>query len=183
MSATVPMVATSTPPSETQGMVYATFWRRVSADIFDSVGFYIAIFIPSSIVGRAVAGFNGPLIAGVMPFVLWLAYNALGDGRGATLGKHWLKLRVIDAAGQAPGIRRGLMRTLLLLGGYLLYELATVLSASGEPWASIWESAGARLMLALLLVLDDLWMLWDPHSQTLHDKLAGTYVVAARSTE
>jgi uncharacterized RDD family membrane protein YckC len=183
MAATVPLTEPITPIPESQGMVYATFWRRVSADIIDTVGFFIAIFIPSSIVGRAVADVHGLLIASVMTFVLWLAYNALSDGRGATLGKHLLKLHVVDAAWQAPGIRRGLVRTLLLLGGYLLYELVTVLSASGEPWASILESVGVGLVLALLLALDDLWMLWDPYHQTLHDKLAGTYVVAAGSTE
>ncbi len=66
-----------------------------------------------------------------------------------------------------------------LLGGSLLHELATVLSASGESWASLLGSQGIRLMLALPLTLDDLWMLLDPHSQTLHDKLAGTYVLTA----
>jgi uncharacterized RDD family membrane protein YckC len=162
-------------------MVYATFWRRVSADVIDTVGFFIAIFIPSSIVGRGVADVHGPQIAGVMTFMLWLAYNALGDGQGATLGKHLLKLRVVDAAGRAPGIRRGLVRTLPMLGGYLLLELATMLSASGEPWAPLLGSSGRNLLL--LLALDDLWMLWDPHSQTLHDKLAGTYVVTAGGTQ
>jgi uncharacterized RDD family membrane protein YckC len=181
MSATVPLTQTITPTSETQGMVYATFWRRVSADVIDTVGFFIAIFIPSSIVGRGVADVHGPQIAGVMTFMLWLAYNALGDGQGATLGKHLLKLRVVDAAGRAPGIRRGLVRTLPMLGGYLLLELATMLSASGEPWAPLLGSSGRNLLL--LLALDDLWMLWDPHNQTLHDKLAGTYVVTAGGTQ
>jgi uncharacterized RDD family membrane protein YckC len=98
MSATVPLTETITPTSETQDMVYATFWRRVSAAVIDTVGFFIAIFIPSSIVGRAAVDVHGP---------------------------------------------------------------------------------GSNLLL--LLALDDLWMLRDPHRQTLHDKLAGTYVVAAGS--
>jgi uncharacterized RDD family membrane protein YckC len=34
--------------------------------------------------------------------------------------------------------------------------------------------------LAVLAVLDPLWMIWDAQKQTLHDKLASTYVVKTR---
>jgi uncharacterized RDD family membrane protein YckC len=31
--------------------------------------------------------------------------------------------------------------------------------------------------ILLLMAVDYLWMIWDSHKQTLHDKLAGTFVV------
>ena len=34
--------------------------------------------------------------------------------------------------------------------------------------------------LVVLGILDPLWMIWDQQKQTLHDKLASTYVVNTR---
>jgi uncharacterized RDD family membrane protein YckC len=181
MSAIVPMTQTIVPTPKTQAISYATFSRRFYADIIDGVVLrVIDVGVVAAIAGRAVAGAHSTLVAGAIAFVLWLAYNALGDGRGATLGKHLLKLRVVDADGQAPGMHRGLVRTLPQLGGCLVFVLAFKLAASGEPSTLLAGPPGGGLMLLLLLpALDGLWMLLDPHSQTLHDKLAGTYVVAA----
>jgi hypothetical protein len=35
-------------------------------------------------------------------------------------------------------------------------------------------------VLAIYPVVDDLWPLWDPHNQALHDKVARTNVVRVR---
>jgi len=177
------MTQTIVPPPRTQATGCATFSRRFYADIIDGVALrVIDMGVVAAIAGRAVAGAHGTLVAGAIAFVLWLAYNALGDGRGATLGKHLLKLRVVDADGQPPGMHRGLVRTLPQLGGCLVFVLAFKLAASGEPSTLLTGPQGIGLMLLLLLpALDGIWMLWNPHSQTLHDKLAGTYVLAAGS--
>jgi uncharacterized RDD family membrane protein YckC len=179
MSATVPMVQTIVPTSRTRAIGYATFSRRCSADIIDGVILrVIDVGVVAAFAGRA--GAHGTMVAGAIAFVFWLTYNALGDGRGATLGKHLLKLRVVDAEGQPPGMHRGLVRALPQLGGCLVFVLAFKLAASDEPSTLLTGPPGIGFMLLLLLpALDGLWMLWNPDSQTLHDKLAGTYVLAA----
>jgi uncharacterized RDD family membrane protein YckC len=183
MSATVPLTETTTPTLGTQAVVYATFFRRYCAMLIDSFGIgIVGIVITARLADHVVAGADGTLVAGVVTFMLWLAYYVLGNGRGATLGKRLLKLRVVDAEGQPPGICRGLVRILPSLGACLLVSgLVGVLVVSGEPWASLFGSSGGNLLLLLPLIIDGLWMLWDPHRQTLHDKLAGTYVLAAGS--
>lgn len=40
----------------------------------------------------------------------------------------------------------------------------------------------AGLLASMVSVLDPAWLLWDPRRQALHDKVAGTVVVLARST-
>lgn len=37
----------------------------------------------------------------------------------------------------------------------------------------------AGLVIFLVMAVDYLWMIWDPHKQTLHDKMAGTFVTIA----
>lgn len=83
----------------------------------------------------------------------WAALAVLwqfaGNVSGATPGKRLLGLRVVDARGETPGAGRSLARAL----GWLL----------STPLAS------AGFLLALV----------HPRTRTLHDLLAGTYVVEA----
>src|SRR5262249_47543167 len=75
---------------------------------------------------------------------------------GGTLGKLAVGIRVRRADGAVPGWREALLRPILQL----------VLA-----YGAFIPGAG------LLSVLDDLWMVWDAQSQTLHDKIADTIVV------
>lgn len=72
---------------------------------------------------------------------------------GATPGKVLLELRVVDVR---TGGRSGLGRSVVRYIGYFLS--------------------------ALPLGLGFLWMLWDRHNQTLHDKLARTRVVVVEES-
>ena len=97
---------------------YAGFWRRVGAYLLDSLLVYLAyagivtiVWGIARLLGSAVGwgatyGTLGWLgLAG-------LVYLAVGDGRGGTLGKRLLGMRVVAATGDAPGLRRGAARTL-----------------------------------------------------------------------
>ncbi|MEZ4532296.1 MAG: RDD family protein [Thermomicrobiales bacterium] len=95
---------------------------------------------------------------------------------GSHSGMHLLKVRVVDSEGNPPGIRRSIVR-------YIIPALSLL------PWLAFLASPGFMLDLGapvlivlgaatmVLGVLDPLWMIWDAQKQTLHDKLASTFVV------
>ena len=85
-------------------------------------------------------------------------YHVLMIGRwNATVGKFALGIPVRKTDGTEAGWREAALRPLLQLGISLLNLVPGV---------------------GLLSILDYLWMLWDDRKQTLHDKIAGTIVVA-----
>jgi uncharacterized RDD family membrane protein YckC len=151
---------------------YAGFWRR-----------FFALFLDSIVSGVAIFGFV-LVVSGtgleVLQSLASLAYFALLDAGGGTLGKRVFSVRVIDVAGNAPGIVRGILRHPFGLAYALMDVGLFAIAAIGDLELAF----GAALISILVLlglgvgsVIDGLWMLGDPHRQTLHDKLAGTYVV------
>ena len=134
------------------GAVYATWGSRAVAEIIDSLLFTLVFILFAFAVPR--------LLALGLPFV----YNGLLDGgpRGQTIGKRVMRIRVVSAdTGELIGIERGFLRALLPLA----VGVAGLLGSS-------------TFTLALLVnLLDDLWPLWDPQRQALHDKVAGSIVV------
>jgi uncharacterized RDD family membrane protein YckC len=78
---------------------------------------------------------------------------------GGTVGKLAVGIRVRVVDGTVCGWREALLRPLLqLIVGF----------------GSFVPGAG------LITLLDDLWMVWDRQSQTLHDKVANTIVIYVR---
>jgi len=73
----------------------------------------------------------------------------------ATLGKFAVGIRVRRPDGTPAGWREAALRP-------ILQTVVALIRLSG---------------VALLTLVDDLWMVWDKQSQTLHDKIAGTIVV------
>jgi uncharacterized RDD family membrane protein YckC len=97
-------------------------------------------------------------ISGILVFLTlgigWIIWWFIVAPRGQNPGKAVVGLRVIKADGRAA--RTGFM----FLRGL------------------------AGIVLGILpFYLDDIWILWDKDSQTLHDKLADTVVVKARGSE
>ncbi|WNI15705.1 RDD family protein [Actinacidiphila sp. ITFR-21] len=101
------------------------------------------------------------VLLSALVFVLYFAYEgAMTSARGQTLGKMVLGIRVV-----------------LLDGGAV---------PAGRPaWtrAAVYALPGVLLVVLigpLYWLLDSLWCAWDrPNRQCLHDKAAGTVVVAA----
>jgi len=73
----------------------------------------------------------------------------------ATLGKFAVGIRVRRPDGTPAGWREAALRP-------ILQTVVALVRLSG---------------VALLTLVDDLWMVWDQQNQTLHDKIAGTIVV------
>lgn len=107
----------------------------------------------------------------------WQLY-ALGK-TGQTLPKRWLGLQVVDAAGMPPGLARSLLRE---LGGRWGVPV-------GMAYV-VWRYTGAFPDLRILILLIGTLMtvagsvaLSDRHRRTGHDRLAGTYVLAANTSQ
>lgn len=136
---------------------------RFGAAMLDAALFFLALLVgllgpavllgvwPDSLLGYAVAV---PL--GLTPLLSTVTQAVLISARGQSVGKLLLRIRVVDADGRNPGFLRA----------YLLRE-------------------GGRLVLTfipyigIMLRLVDLLMITRHDRRTLHDQLAGTFVVEA----
>ena len=162
-----------------EGHAYAGFWRRVAGALADFLIMLLPMVVVSNVVLNLFQGNERRLVVGVVGWALPFAYYVIGNGRGGTWGKRWLGLRVVDARGAAPGLQRALVRAIPRYG----LGLITVVIALIGGWQGSGSSTGteglpwALRLVSLLLLPDDLWMIWDARKQTLHDKLAGTFVV------
>jgi uncharacterized RDD family membrane protein YckC len=105
------------------------------------------------------------LVLSLIALVLNFVYNvAFLKWKAATPGKLALGMRV--RLREVPGP--------LSWGTVLLRWLA-------QNWYSVLGSVPVLGgVLAIYPVVDDLWPLWDPHNQALHDKVARTNVVRVR---
>jgi uncharacterized RDD family membrane protein YckC len=84
-------------------------------------------------------------------FVLGFLYTWLMDSAGATLGKMAMGIQLVDdATGRAPGLGKGLKRTLV------------------------------RIVSGIAFCLGFLWALWDSEKKTWHDRASHTSVVRYR---
>ena len=149
---------------------YAAWPQRAGAWLFDSVIATIATVALYAVAigllvgggGRAAAGIIlvlavyllGPLVA--FAFYAWQMCQ-VGDRNGQTIGKRAVGIRVVRADGLPVGFGTVLMRHAVIGVFYVC-------------------------TLGIGIIVDYLWPLWDERSQSLHDKLAKTYVVAAYDT-
>lgn len=152
------------------GRWFGGFWARFAATLIDTL-----ILSPFGIVGRIVLA-TGPKriracsgdptqlcrVPAGSTWALWalisiaglaaatLYYGMLEGRTGQTVGKRALGLKVVDTHTGAPiGVGRA-------IGRYF-----------------------AKIISAIPCFLGYFWMLWDPNKQTWHDKIVGSYVIAA----
>lgn len=159
------------PMGGAASMPKASFGQRLGAYVIDGVIMtviaWVLIFI-GGIIGAAmgttpgVDAYGNPtnnlsgggvivlLIFVLAAIIVPILYYVILVGRGQTLGNRAVGMRIIRADGSAPGAGRAFLR--LIIQG----------------------------IVGGIFFLSYLWMLWDPEQQTLHDKVAGTYGVAAR---
>lgn len=154
------------------GAEAAQWWQRFVAKLID----FVIIAIPGFILFFAVAwndvqdridandgGFQvtfgaRALLGQLLWSLLGLAYYAILNGRGQTLGKMALGIKVVGAnSGQPIGPGKGVAR-------HILQFLAGFLSCIG----------------LVFILVDSLWPLWDGRKQAIHDKLGSSVVIRAR---
>ncbi len=135
------------------------FWLRVLAWLADSLLMGLVTLLLLASLG--IAGWmafphtaQGLLVLalGTALVVLILKsayYTLLPSNNGQTIGQAVLGIKLVDAQGNPPSLRQAARRR------------------------------SARFLSFITLGFGYFWMLLDPNKQTLHDKLAGTYVVMA----
>lgn len=185
----------------------AGFWRRVGGYMIDLLilwvpllglaaeGFYPIFYdrlvrlpqpqeqFPLPMLGWPLPLTSTDLLLALVSWIVVPAYFAWGYSRGRTLGCHVAGLRIVDDdTGRRPGLAKGLGRCM----AQGVWSVPFIAGDVAFPFASSTGSMLVRLLtflLGLLPLMDCLSMLWDPDKQTMHDKLAGTYVIATgRST-
>ena len=133
----------------------AGIWRRLLALGIDAVVVLVAITIVGlalDILPGSVAWplFGAVVLALPVTYLVLLRRSPVG-----TLGYALMGLRVVDLQGERPSL-------LVMTYRFSLAALFLILAF------------GAALPLS---ILDFAWSCGDPFRQTLHDKLAGTYVI------
>jgi uncharacterized RDD family membrane protein YckC len=181
-------------PIATSRYAYASFWRRAVAYVLDSIMLMVVIVLVELIL-HATTGIqlydkrsspNGFSISfrGPPVYVPMLIYFIWMNGRGATLGKMMLGIRVTNRDGGVPGIRRGALRSIVLIIAVGIQDffalLADILGGiGGWDWAFVTAGVGLGLglLFGFLQLADWLSMIWHPNKQTFHDQIGGTYVI------
>ena len=155
-------------------MRYAEWPQRAPGALIDgliSAGAAIVLIIIATTLGMlgSAAGGGGDtgssIMGGLMCIGILLAGVAsLGVGlynkvflvakRGASIGQGIMGLKMVDAAGNIPQMGSLIIRLLVSVGLGMIPVVGT-----------------------FVVILDYLWPLWDEKKQTLHDKVAGTFVI------
>ena len=104
------------------------------------------------------------LVAGGAGYSIW----CWSGGRRTLPQKTW-RLRIVDAGGGAPTPRTALLR----------YAAWWIGPAAGAVAAAALHPAGHRRYAVLLLALNYAWALVDRDHRFLHDRIAGTRIVAS----
>ena len=161
VSVPVPVQSEAQPASstgDTGPMEYASFWQRFAASLVDGflvVGIlFLVVFVLAGVGGVLSPERDTAFLVFILPmYLLVYAYSPFMIGRyGATLGKMAVHIKVVDANGQRPSWGTAISREIV-----------------------------GRLVSGLIpFAIGYLWMLWDSQKQTVHDKIAGTYIVKTK---
>lgn len=155
----------SLPPERyLAGSPFSGWWRRVAAQILDSLIPFVPTFAlgallhATGLIDRASEDLwvivIGVVLVTSFPVYYGLTMRRPGLRNGQTWGKQWLGIRVVRAGRDPVGGWFGVLREVLVK--YLLLGLCGIVQ-----------------------LIDSLWPLWDDRKQALHDKIVGTYVVRA----
>jgi uncharacterized RDD family membrane protein YckC len=164
------------PAPYSGGPVLAGFWIRVGATLLDALILLIPLFVLGFLFGLISGAVNGDeigrnaaaivvdIIGALVTTAVYAGYTIILISRGQTIGMRVCGTRcVTEATGQPPDIKQSGLRWLVPQGIAYLFQgtLAGFIS----------------FILTPVVLLDVLWMLWDPKNQTLHDKVAKTLVI------
>ena len=139
-----------------QTIGYGGFWRRVLAYGIDLALVFVASAVIGVVSGLAAVLLHMPpqevrLFDGILGFVIGFLYFPLLESSeyGATFGKLWLGMRVVDEDGEQISFGRALVRYF------------------------------AKILSGLLVGLGFLIVGVTPRKRGLHDMIAGTMVMRA----
>lgn len=128
-------------------LVYASFWRRFMAFFLDII-LVGFISLPASLLFKII-NMDSFVINNLFSLFLNIAYFVFYQARfGQTIGKKILGIKIVNQEGQTPSV--------------FIFFLREIIGKTAS---------------ALMLGIGYLWMLWDGKKQSIHDKIASTFVV------
>ena len=160
----------------------ATVFRRLAALVYDGLLLLAVLFLGTLVLLPFTGGESiTPQDSGAWAYAYrgWVALLTLGffgvswTRRGQTLGMMSWKIRLLKDNGGLPGWKDAGIR--LLSGAILLLCAVLGLVAVVRPQQSPLGHWAATLLLPA--VANYLWMLFDPGSRSLQDRLTGCRVV------
>jgi uncharacterized RDD family membrane protein YckC len=160
---------------------YETFWARCAAGIIDGM-----IFLPVSAVIGYVYKEGLPIvvyIALVFDSFLFFLYSVYFHGKfGQTLGKYFMKVRVLSVDETPLSMRQAFMRDSLpisLFAVYLMFAIAPVFSGAAPNTQAFKQQIPLVIYFVgpVILALEIGTMLTNSKRRSLHDLIAGSVVV------
>jgi uncharacterized RDD family membrane protein YckC len=158
-------------------VVYARFWSRVGAFVIDvmflgALGALLCLSLFDFLAGLGNKGFIiGAIISGLY-FVLMLG----GLGKGQTLGKIALGIRVVTHDGGVAPYGRILLR-FLIFNAFFMNSILNLLFSESSSTAAYMLAAFLFLIPLVMCILVYVLILFHPQKRGFHDIAAGTYVI------
>jgi uncharacterized RDD family membrane protein YckC len=110
----------------------------------------ILLAVVGSVIAAVLPGGREGALASILQLVLGIGYQVyFFTSTGQTLGMKVMGTKIVDGNGGLPTMSSAAIRYI------------------------------GSLVSGAILLIGFLWMLWDANKQTLHDKMAGTYIVKA----
>lgn len=170
----VPQVPLTHTPD---GMTLASPGKRLGAALLDVLFVTIVSFV--LVIAFLLLVFGGGAVSGAFDpstsddlrpaFVVLVLLGYLGVVVASVLFGIWYYVLRVRAVGATFGKQ--------VLG----LRVRTFHTDGQLTWAQVWGRYGIPMLVnavvGVTFVVDSLWLLWDSHRQTLHDKLVGTVVV------
>lgn len=166
----------------TSGPQVAGFWWRV-------LGFLIDQFVLEFVLVVALRNVSISFAASVtVSIVVNFLYFGLMIGlvRGQTIGMMICRMRVVNAADQAPVtfaqamVRTAVYCALLLVASLYHFRTTSTTNLTATQETRLLHHTLILFALYLPHLLDLMWAAWDKQRQTLHDKFAKTVVIRTR---
>ena len=157
---------------------YSTFLERAISSVVDSV----VLIVPNLGMDFLL---KNHILSSVISNLLGILYFALMEsGRNqATLRKMIYQMKVVDYTYQRLSFSQALTRAALKYAGSLVYLAAEVMYSSqiGAIGADspLLKAMGIMMLISLT---DVLWAFSNTEVQTLHDKIARTYVMKSEAS-
>jgi len=172
---------------------YCGFAPRLGALVIDALIVSVASRIITAVLDPGYDLELNAILTIAVTIAAYLYYPLLEGSSGATIGKRALKIVVINHKFEVITYRQSFLRSIirflsiLISSGITLYrlfgrdgELKGPSALFSDGLNSVYLVGGAIMGLFLI---DLVVMLGDAKYQSLHDKIAGTYVVKASSIE
>lgn len=153
-------------------MIFAEHHQRIVAILIDYFFLYIVFFLLGKILPDST-------FIKLISFLMKNFYFIfLHFGRGQTLGKKVMKIKVVDISGSSLKFKQAMLREIIIfLYYFVLIIFALILGIELSELSQLTIGKGITFIFGLVGLGDVISFLTDEKNQSLHDKIARTVVI------